>query len=455
MSIHASPTADVTRATSVTLSHVTTLLDRIDHDQRAAICHDERLSLVTQARSLANRMDALVAILVAEADQAGSSMATRGTPLTTWLSMSGAVSVKDAAGLVLGGRDLAAHPRTRDAALSGELGSKQARTIHHVMTQLPGDLRADQFKAAEDLLVQRARSTSAERLATLAPGVLAAVAPDHPAASADNQLTRLAAQRQRAVRKRSLVFLSDGDGSTLIRGSLPTADAAPLIKLIDSYVESDRRRGRDGRDRLAEMRTPEQRRADALLVLVDAHQRSRRAPAVAGDRPRVVVLMRAEDLRQRAEHAGILDSGQAIGAGELRRLCCDAELMPAVLGTESEILDIGRIRRLVTPAIRRALSIRDGGCVFPECDAADARCDAHHIEPWWAGGATALSNLVTLCPHHHQLVEPPSFWDEASTDRWEIRLDESGFPEVLPPRRMDLDRKPIATRRCVTMPRTG
>lgn len=87
-------------------------------------------------------------------------------------------------------------------------------------------------------------------------------------------------------------------------------------------VEADRRAGRDrSRDRLdarAESRTPAQRRADALCVLVSAWQKGGKVKHVAGDRPRVVVTMRESDLRDRAERAGILDSGALIGAGELR-----------------------------------------------------------------------------------------------------------------------------------------
>lgn len=443
-------------ATCAVLSEVAALLDGIDHDGRSSLGHHARLSLVSQARSVASRIDALAGILIAEADQAGSSLAVKGTPTTTWLGLSGQVSAKEAAGLVFTGRELASHSMVRDAALAGTIGVRQTRSIHNVLSQLPADLEADQREAAERLLVAHAQSRSAERLATLAPQVLAAVAPQHPAVGSDNQLARLDAQRKRAVAKRSLSFLSDGDGSTLIRGSLPTADAAPLIKLIDAYTESDRRSGRDRTDRLTESRTTDQRRADALLALVNAHQRGRRAPAVAGDRPRVVVVMREDDLRQRAEGAGLLDSGQWISAGELRRFCCDADLVSVVLGSQSEVLDIGREHRLVTSAIRRALSIRDGGCVFPGCDATDARCDAHHIKPWWDGGATSLGNLVLLCPHHHQLVEPPRFWGDSPPDRWQIRLDGAGLPEAIPPLRVDPRRLPIATRgRTTCRPRAG
>ena len=80
--------------------------------------------------------------------------------------------------------------------------------------------------------------------------------------------------------------------------------------------------------------------------------------------------------------------------------------MPTVLGSRSAVLDVGRAQRLVTPAIHAALEIRDGGCVFPGCDKQPNACHAHHIMPWWAGGVTALHNLVLVCPHHHGIIEP-------------------------------------------------
>jgi hypothetical protein len=156
------------------------------------------------------------------------------------------------------------------------------------------------------------------------------------------------------------------------------------------------------------------------------------APGVAGDRPRIVVTIREADLRTRAEAAGILETGDQIPTPELRRLCCDADLLPIVLGTHSEILDVGREQRLVTPPIRAAMNLRDGGCIFPGCNVPPAQTDAHHIIPWWQGGDTALHNLASLCAHHHRLVEPPRLnsvhtgphgqADRSDRDdRWELR----------------------------------
>jgi hypothetical protein len=326
--------------------------------------------------------------------------------------------------------------------LAGRIGVPQARTISKVMAQLPERVSPTQQRAAEALLLGHAEVSTPEELAALAPAVVEQVCPEL-AEDREGEQARLEARAKRARMRRGLSFHRDGDGSVLLRGSLPEVEAAPFIKLIDAYVESDRRAGRERFDPLAESRTADQRRADALLVLVAAHQRSRRAPGVAGDRPRVVVTMREQDLRERAEQAGVLEAGERIGAGDLRRLCCDADLMPVVLGGESEILDVGQTKRLVTPGIRKALAVRDAGCAFPGCDVSEVRCDAHHILPWWSGGPTTLENLVLLCPHHHQLVEPARFWSGARPDRWQIRLGDDGVPEVIPPRRVDPHQKPL------------
>ncbi|MFP5284000.1 MAG: DUF222 domain-containing protein, partial [Actinomycetes bacterium] len=380
----------------------------------------------------------------------GSSVAARGTPLTSWLSLSGATSNREAAAAVFGARDLDAHSTIRDAALAGRVQVRQARGIVKALDALPTSLSAEQKGQAAALLVDRAAHTPADRLAGLAPAVLADVAPEL-VPDPDARLAAMDAQKKRAHARRGLSLVPDGDGSVLIRGSLPDLSAAPFIKLIDAYVESDRRAGRDRaadrRDPRAELRSLDQRRADALLTLVAAHQAAQTAPRVAGDRPRIVVTMREADLRERAEQAGLLKPDQQISAGDLRRVCCDADLTPVVLGSESEILDVGRTIRLVTPALRRALSVRDGGCVFPGCLATDERCDAHHIVPWWWGGETGLSNLVLLCPHHHALVEPPRFWSGAPPDRWQIRLDKCGRPEVIPPARVDPERTPMSRAR--------
>ncbi|WP_177336406.1 DUF222 domain-containing protein, partial [Klebsiella variicola] len=87
-------------------------------------------------------------------------------------------------------------------------------------------------------------------------------------------------------------------------------------------------------------RTRTQRNADGLIALIDHHgNSSAKLPGLAGDRPRIVVTMNEADLHDRAEQAGFLISGQQIDPGSLRRLCCDAEIIPVVLGMNGVPLD--------------------------------------------------------------------------------------------------------------------
>lgn len=185
------------------------------------------------------------------------------------------------------------------------------------------------------------------------------------------------------------------------------------------------------------------RRADALVLLTQAAANSGELPAHGTDRPHVYVTMSYDALVSglgRVELPG-LHGTDGISASEARHLACDAGIIPMVLGSASQPLDVGREHRHFTPAIRAALTHRDQGCAFPHCTATPASCEAHHIIPWWAGGASSLSNGVLLCPHHHRLVEPDPL--QSAESQWEVRLDpDSGLPWFTPPRHIDPRRRP-------------
>lgn len=116
-------------STGQALAAVAGVFDSIDHDARGSLGHDERLALVEVSRPVAARAEALAGVLLAEADRAGSSDAARGTPLTSWLTLSGATSSKEAAAAVFTARDLGADPTIVDAALAGRVQVRQARGI--------------------------------------------------------------------------------------------------------------------------------------------------------------------------------------------------------------------------------------------------------------------------------------------------------------------------------------
>lgn len=430
--------------TAEALAAIGDVLSGIDHGQRAALSADELLHLRARAKQIRERVAAPECALMAEIDERQASMRAAGTSLTAFVALADQVDSKQAAAQVFQAQEVARHTKVRTAALDGDVSVSHAQAISKAMQALPAKLDAEQRDRAEELLLEQAATSTPRQLAEAAPAVLAEVAPEL-VPSPEDEAVRLDAQFKRARARRYFRYGDDGDGSTWFKGSLPHLDAAPLIRQIETSVESGRRTARNHNEGLLSLKpgpkalrenrredaalTPAQRRADALALL-SADLRG--TPTVAGERPRIVVTMSEESLRQRAEQAGVLDTGARIGPGALRRLCCDADLTPAVLGTGSQLLDVGQDYRLVTPSIRRALTIRDRGCIFPNCSEPDTRCEAHHITPWWAGGPTSLQNLALVCPFHHATLEPDRFDPQA--DQWRIVMEE-GMPRVQAPRK--------------------
>jgi hypothetical protein len=105
-----------------------------------------------------------------------------------------------------------------------------------------------------------------------------------------------------------------------------------------------------------------------------------------------------------AQVLGTLAEGVLLGCDTVRRLACDAAIVPVVLGKQGEILDQGREQRLFSKGQVRALWLRDGHCTFPGCDAPAAWSDAHHLVHWIDGGPTDVTNAGLLCSRHHTIV---------------------------------------------------
>jgi hypothetical protein len=104
-----------------------------------------------------------------------------------------------------------------------------------------------------------------------------------------------------------------------------------------------------------------------------------------------------------------------------------AKLLPPVLGgAPTQPLDVGRTTRVIQPAQRVALAVRDGGCVFPGCDRPLAWCEAHHLVHWLDGGPTDLDNLVLLCRAHHRAVHEGG---------WRLQHQPDGRLTATPPHR--------------------
>jgi hypothetical protein len=101
---------------------------------------------------------------------------------------------------------------------------------------------------------------------------------------------------------------------------------------------------------------------------------------------------------------GSSEAGTLLGPDTVRRLACDAGVIPVVLGGSSEVLDVGRTMRLVPPGLVKALWLRDRHCTFPGCAMPAQWCDAHHVVHWLDGGATSMANSALVCTRHHTVV---------------------------------------------------
>ncbi len=102
--------------------------------------------------------------------------------------------------------------------------------------------------------------------------------------------------------------------------------------------------------------------------------------------------------------SGGTQAGTLLAPETVRRIGCDATVIPLVLGSGAEILDWGRARRLFSLAQTKRLWLRDGGCTYPGCGAPAQWCDAHHLVHWADFGPSDLGNAALLCAHHHGLV---------------------------------------------------
>ncbi|GAB3751068.1 hypothetical protein GCM10027599_09170 [Yimella radicis] len=153
-------------------------------------------------------------------------------------------------------------------------------------------------------------------------------------------------------------------------------------------------------------RPPGKRRADALLTLI-----AMGAQGIDGDgsiktfgSARLVVTIDYDVFAKALAGLGVTDTGVGVTPDTIRQLACDAEIIPMVLGSKSQPLNVGRKVRLVDKELRRTVIQRDKHCTYDGCDRPPVMCEVHHVTPWWAGGETSLANSALLCTTHHRIV---------------------------------------------------
>ncbi len=183
-------------------------------------------------------------------------------------------------------------------------------------------------------------------------------------------------------------------------------------------------------------RTLAQRRADALVELcAEILARAERAGHATHRMDSVmdVATLAGEPLTDLAGARCELTNAGPVPRVTLERLACDPAIGRVLMNGPSEVLDLGRRTRLVTPEQRRALAHRDRGCVFPGCDRPPSWTDAHHVIHWTRGGDSDLPNLVLLCRRHHVLCHE---------GRWTLTRTPDGTVTATPPERRPPPRPP-------------
>lgn len=431
------------------LSAVAEVVTGLDDTLWAARSPAELLGSLRMLERLRSALDAVQLQVVREVD-ATSAAATEG-----W------ASTKDFVTAVSGGRkgegrrvvalaNAVSTDRTATGAAlrAGRVSRAQAEVVVEAVDQLPVDrgLRG----AAEQLLLEEALFRDATDLARIGRHVLQRLDPD----GTDRRDERALDREERAAHLSRFLSLSeDGIGGVRLKGRGTVEDAAHLKAMLFSLAAPQpagppgdcggtpgsarscgtagcAHDGRDPRDHGARM-------WDALVEGARMLVGSEVLPSSHGSPPRVGITIDLDALRTGLGSA-VLDTGGALSASAVRRMACDAEILPYVLGSRSQVLDVGRTSRLVTLGLWLALIARDGHCAFPGCSRPPVACDAHHIRHWADGGETALHNLVLLCRTHHTTVH---------TTPWEVRLSlDDERPEFLPPARLDPERRPLRRR---------
>lgn len=331
--------------------------------------------------------------LAAEFDRRGGHEEFGFASCASWLAWRCSLTPRAAREQLRVARALRELPLIRAAFRSGSLSYSKVRALTRVAE--PG---------MEEELLEIAANATAAQLERVLRGYRRAIGPDEAA--------DIAARRH-------LVTRWEDDGSLTIRGSLPPEEAALFLRGLErardelhgaagATDDDPSAGGSNGRTPAVGGSATPPDRADALVALAESAVAHGIVAAGGGDRHQVVVHIDLDHLTARdATATATLADGVTLPAATARRLGCDAAIV-TLLERDGEPLSVGRKTRSIPPALGRALRTRDRGCRFPGCGN-ERFVDAHHIEHWAHGGATALDNLVLLCRRHHRLVHEGGF----------------------------------------------
>lgn len=281
------------------------------------------------------------------------------------------------------------------AVLDGRANLDQAVVMTRALDDLPHEVPSEIREQAELHLIALAEDFAPTELRRLASKVLEVVAPE---LSEEVERRALEREEQRASEQTRLTLTPRGDGTHRIGGVLSDATSAMLRTVLEAFASPRRTASEHDGERIPTARLLGLALGDLLESLpADV------LPAHGGTATTVTVHLNLDQLTAQLEQSGVatLETGDVITAGHARRLACQAKILPAVLGGKSEILDLGRSRRLHSAAQRKAIRIKQHQCQAGGCTVPAAWCETHHPHAWSAGGKTDLDNAALLCCHHH------------------------------------------------------
>lgn len=206
--------------------------------------------------------------------------------------------------------------------------------------------------------------------------------------------------QEQLAEQRGLRLNTAQDGCLLISGLLDPAGGAAVRSALEPLARPSGEH---------DHRTREQRFADAFVDVC------------SGGKPaELQVTATIETLVGLAgAAAGETEFSVPVSGATVQRLACDSSVTRVLLGAESLVIDVGRSKRLVDGALRKALAVRDKCCQWPYCERPASWCDGHHLVHWIHGGETNLENCILLCKRHHRMVHEGG-WQLIKTEDGEI-----------------------------------
>ena len=379
-------------------------------------------ALAVDVEKVANRLAAVKVAVIAQAEKSLVRTLLGAKTTHGWLKAAADVPSWEGRARLQLAHSLETRPATEAAFGAGEITMGAAEAVCAAIQALPASVPAVLTGQVEELLVATARQDGSRAVTQAAMAITYRFAPE------------VLEEQEAAARAARFVSLTTrADGTVALRGLLDKEAGALAVAVLGPLAAPA-----PAVDGIPDLRSSGARYADAFAQLCQLA--TPELPQVRGERPNVALTMSWETLQATAAGStgcppGMLDTGIAISIQATRRVLCDANVIPIVLGSHGEPLDVGRATRVIPTSIRRALVARDQGCAFPRCDRPASWCDAHHCQHWADGGDTAVGNLTLLCAHHHDVIHHDPRFKESSqhlTDR-EVSRDEvtqTGTPEA-------------------------